>query len=408
MSDKKKLTVEEYLSMGQYETKAQVVESGTKRQKMTIGVPAEITLQEKRVSLVPSSVALLVGRGHHVMVETSAGGKSNFTDMDFSEVGAEIVYDKERVFGADCLLKVAPPTLEEIDLLHPNQIVISPLHLPYLTRDYLVKLKEKRTIAIAMEYLKDSDGSFPVVTILGEIAGISAILTASELLNNSSGGNGLLLGGISGVPPANVVILGAGIVAEFASRSALGLGANLTVFDNNISKLARLQNKLGQRLSTSSLNSIYLERALKSADVVIGAMHAKSGRTPMVVNEDMVRKMKPGSVIVDISIDQGGCFETSRVTSHENPTFVQHEVIHYCVPNISSKVARTASIAISNILTPILLNTGEASGIERFLFANHGMRNGIYSYKGCLTNEYLADRYDLKYTDLDLLITSNL
>jgi len=394
--------------MGRYETKAQVMEVSEKTSKMTIGVPVESTHQESRVSLVPSSVSTLVARGHKVLVETGAGSKSNFSDLDYSEVGAEIVYSRDQVFEANCLIKVAPPTPEEIDLLHPNQILISPLHLPYLTRDYLVRIKEKRVIALAMEYLQGRDGSFPVVTILGEIAGLSAILTAAELLNSTGGGNGLLLGGISGVPPANVVILGAGTVAETASRSALGLGASLCIFDNDISKLTRLQNRLGQRLFTSALNPIYLKRALKVADVVIGAIHAKSGRTPMIVTEDMVRQMKPGSVIIDISIDQGGCFETSEVTSHENPTFSKHEVIHYCVPNISAKVARTASIAISNIMTPILLDAGETSAIERFLFSNHGMRHGIYSYKGCITNSYLAELHTLKYTDLDLLIASNL
>ncbi len=408
MGDKKKLTVSEYLTMSQYETKAQVMEVSEKTPKMTIGVPVESTHQERRVSLVPSSVSTLVARGHHVLLESGAGSKSNFSDLDYSEVGAEIVHSHDRVFEANCLIKVAPPTLDEIDLLHPNQILISPLHLPYLTRDYLLRIKEKRVIALAMEYLQDRDGSFPVVTILGEIAGLSAILTAAELLNSSGGGNGVLLGGISGVPPANVVILGAGMVAETASRSALGLGANLSIFDNDISKLSRLQNTLGQRLFTSSLNPVYLKRALKSADVVIGAMHAKSGRTPMIVTEDMVQQMKSGSVIIDISIDQGGCFETSEVTSHDKPTFVKHDVIHYCVPNISAKVARTASIAISNIMTPILLDAGETSAIERFLFSNYGMRRGIYSYKGCITNSYLAELHALKYTDLDLLITSNL
>lgn len=408
MTDKKKLTVQEYLSMSQYETKAQMLATAERTKKMTIGVPVERILQENRVALVPSSVQTLVARGHHILLESGAGKLSNFDDLDYSEAGAEVVYARERIFEANCLLKVAPPTLEEIDLLHPNQILISPLHLPYLTRDYLVKIKEKRIIAVALEYLQDDDGSFPVVTIMGEIAGISAILTASELLNSSGGGNGLLLGGISGVPPANVVILGAGIVAEYASRSALGLGANLSIFDNNISQLTRLQNRLGQRLFTSSLNPVYLQRALEQADVVIGAMHAHSGRTPMIVTEDMVRKMKPGSVIIDISIDQGGCFETSRVTSHDEPTYLEYGVIHYCVPNISAKVARTASIAISNIMAPILISAGETASIERFLFSNFGMRNGIYSYKGCITNAYLADLHSLKYTDLDLLITSNL
>ncbi|MDH3651155.1 MAG: alanine dehydrogenase, partial [Saprospiraceae bacterium] len=332
----------------------------------------------------------------------------NFSDSDYSEVGAEIAYSREEVFKADCLIKVAPPTLEELDLLHPNQMLISPLHLPYLTEDFLLKLKQKRVVALAMEYLQDRDGSFPVVRILSEMAGISAILTAAELLTTTAGGNGVLLGGISGVPPAKVVILGAGVVAEYATRTALGLGASVRIFDDNIYKLMRLQTRLGRKLYTSALNPVYLENELITADAAIGAMHSKLGRTPMVVSEDLIQKMKPGAVIVDVSIDQGGCFETSEVTSHANPTFIKHDVIHYCVPNVSSKVSRTASIAVSNILTPILLTAGDTGSIESLFFAHSGLRHGIYTYKGCLTNEYLANRFGIKYTNLDLLITSNL
>ncbi len=407
MTDPKKISVEQYLSLGRYETKPEVLDVSRGSAKLFIGIPVESTLQENRVALVPSSVSTLVSYGHRVVIETGAGEKSNFKDRDYSEVGAEIAYKKEEVFKADCLLKVVPPTLKEIDLLHPNQLLISPLHLPFLTEEYLVKLKQKRVIALAMEYLQDRDGSFPIVRIMSEIAGLCAIHTAAELLSTSSGGSGVLLGGISGVPPAKVVILGAGVVAEYATQAALGLGASVRIFDNNIYKLMRLQNRLGQKVFTSVLNPVYLERELVNADVAIGAIHSKSGRTPMVVSEDMVQKMRPGAVIVDVSIDQGGCFETSEVTSHDNPTFVKHEVIHYCVPNLSSKVSRTASVAISNILAPILLQASETGSIEQLLANHRGLRHGIYTYKGCITNQYLARRYNIKYTDLELLIATN-
>jgi alanine dehydrogenase len=407
MSDPKRFSVKEYLS-GQFETQAERLDVSKSRKKLFIGIPMESTLQENRVALAPSSVATLVAHGHHVIVEKSAGEKSNFSDNDYSEVGAEIAYSKEEVFKADCLIKVAPPTLDEITLLHPNQMLISPLHLPYITEEYLIRLKAKRIIALAMEYLQDQDGSFPVVRIMSEIAGISAILTAAELLSTTSGGNGVLLGGISGVPPAKVVILGAGVVAEFATRTALGLGASVRIFDDNIYKLMRLQNQLGRKLYTSAVNPIFLEQELVTADVAIGAMHAKHGRAPMVVSEGLVQKMKAGAVIVDISIDQGGCFETSEVTSHENPTFVKHDVIHYCVPNLSSKVSRTASIAFSNILTPILLQAGDTGSFESLIYLHTGLRHGIYTYKGCLTNEYLARRFGINYTALDLLLTSSI
>jgi alanine dehydrogenase len=243
---------------------------------------------------------------------------------------------------------------------------------------------------------------------MSEMAGYGAILKAAELLTISSGGKGVLLGGISGVPPAKIVILGAGVVGEFAVRSALGLGAEVCIFDNNIYKLMRIQNRVGRQLFTSALNTVALEKELEDADVVIGAVHSESGRSPIIITEEMVMKMRTGSVIIDVSIDQGGCIETSEVTIQDKPTFVKHDVIHYCVPNIASNVARTASIAGSNILTPILLQAGETKNIEQLLHDNQGLRHGVYIYKGALTNNYLGKQFDIKYTNLDLLITSNL
>ncbi|HHS95071.1 MAG TPA: alanine dehydrogenase, partial [Phaeodactylibacter sp.] len=270
------------------------------------------------------------------------------------------------------------------------------------------RLKQKRVIALALEYIKDDIGSFPVVRIMSEMAGLSAILTAAELLSNSRGGKGVLLGGISGVPSAKVVILGAGVVAEFATRAALGLGADIRVFDNNIYKLMRLQSQVGCQLNTSSFNPYQLEKELLTADVAIGAIHSETGRSPIVVSEEIVAKMKPGSIIVDVSIDQGGCFATSEVTNHTKPTFVKHGVIHYCVPNIPSRVARTASIAVGNIIVPILLKASTSGSIDRLIYNDHGLRHGVYTYKGCLTNEYLGERFEMKATDLDLLLTSSL
>lgn len=379
-----------------------------KRQRLRIGIPKESTLQENRVALVPSSVASLVGHGHEIFVEDGAGEKSNFSNGHYSEAGARILFSKEDIFKSEVVLKVAPPTIEEANLLQPDNLLISALQIPIINREYVKTLMDKRVVAIAMEYLMDGDGSFPVVRIMSEMAGISAVLAAAELLSKSSGGTGVLLGGISGVPPAKVVILGAGVVGEFATRTALGLGANVCIFDNNIYKLMRIQQRVGQQLFTSSLNPVYLEREILNADVVIGAIHSETGRSPMVVSEEMVAKMRDGSVIIDVSIDQGGCIETSHVTTHEKPTFVKHGVTHYCVPNIASRVARTASIAVSNILTPILLDAGSTQSIERLLYTNRGLMHGVYSYKGRLTNEYLARRFDFKYTDLNLILASSL
>jgi len=409
MSDKKKkIPIPESLMKQQYQTQTEMLEVVKKRNKLTIGIPTETRLQENRVALVPASIAGLVAAGHHVLVEAGAGLKTNYIDHRFSEAGAEIAYSKERVFKCDILIKVAPPTLEEIDLMHSGQVLISPLQIPILNSEYIEKLLKKRVIALAMEYIKDEFGSFPIVRTMSEIAGINAMMTAAELMTTTSGGKGALLGSVSGVPPAKVVILGAGVVAEVATRVALGLGAEVRIFDNNISKLMRIQGVIGRPLNTSSLNHYQLTKELLAADVAIGAMHSTAGRSPVIVSEDIVAEMKQGSVIVDVSIDQGGCFATSKVTNHEKPTFVKHGVIHYCVPNIASKVARTASIAVSNIMTPLLLKAGDTGSIEDLLFNNHGLRHGVYTFKGSLTNEYLSKRFSLKFTDLDLLMTSNL
>ena len=388
-------------------TQTEMLEVHPKHQRLFIGIPRETTLQENRVALVPHSVTTLTAHGHRVVVESGAGEKAKFSDHDYSEAGAEIAHNREAVFKADVLLKVAPPTLEEIDLMHPNQVVFSPIHLPLLNPDYIVKLQKKRVIALAMEYICDDEtGVFPIVHVMSEIAGISAILIAADLLATARGGAGVLLGGIAGVPPAKVVILGAGVVAEFATRTALGLGAEVRIFDNNVYKLTRLQNQVGRQLHTSVINPIHLKKQLLSADVAIGAIHSPQASSPVVVSEDIIQRMKPGSVIVDVSIDQGGCFETSEATTHDKPTFVKHGVIHYCVPNIPSRVAGTASDAISNILTSLLLRA-ESGGILPLIIAHEGLRNGVYTYKGCLTNTYMGERFQLKSTNLELLITSD-
>ncbi len=387
-------------------TQTETLEVGRRHQQLFIGIPRETTLQENRVALIPQSVATLVAHGHRIIVETGAGEKARFSDLDYTEAGAEITHSREAVFQADVILKVAPPTIEEIDLMRPNQVIISPIHLPLITAEYIQHLQRRRVIALAMEYIRDTEmGVFPIVRAMSEIAGTSAILIGADLLSTARGGLGVLLGGIAGVPPAKVIILGAGVVAEFATRTAIGLGAEVRVFDNNVYKLMRLQRHIGRQLHTSVVNPIHLTEQLLTADVAIGAMHSSHGRSPLIVPESIVERMKTGSVIVDVSIDQGGVFETSQATTHDKPTFVKHGVIHYCVPNIPSRVARTASEAVSNILTSLLLKA-EAGGIHALITSDEGLRNGVYTYKGCLTNQYLGERFQIKSTDMDLLISS--
>jgi len=392
----------------QFETQEERLALDERSKSIVIGIPKENPELENRVSIVPNSIRTLVGFGHKVVVESGAGNHSSFSDHDFSEAGAMISHSKEEVFKSDIVVKIAPASLEEIGLMHDEKVIISPLQLPTLHQEYFLKLKQKRITALAMEYLQSEDETFPIVRIMSEIAGIVAVQTAAEYLNNTDGGRGVLLGGVSGVPPSKVVILGAGVVGEFATKAAISLGASIRIFDNDISKLMRIQSSVGRQLHTSAINPVYLAYQLMSADVVIGAMHSRHGRTPILVTEEMVSKMKEGSVIIDVSIDQGGCIETSEVTTHKSPTFIKHGVIHYCVPNIASKVSRTASVAVSNIVTPLLIKAGKQLNLEQLLYTKPGIRNGCYAYKGCTTNEYISRRFGLKYSSLDLLLTSKL
>lgn len=404
-----KVSLAEELTSGYGQTQTETLAVEPQQESLFIGIPKEITLQERRVAMVPSGVANLSSRGHRVLVETGAGKQSNFSDHDYSEQGGEIAYSAQEVYEkARVILKVAPPTLEEIDMMQPGTVLISPLQLPIITAEYLYRLKHRRIIALAMEYLQDEQGSYPIVRIMSEMAGIAAIQTASELLSTTRGGPGVLLGGISGVPSAKVVILGGGVVAEYATRAALGMGAEVRIFDDNITKLMRLQNSVGRQLYTSAINPYYLRRELLTAEVAIGAIHAEHGRAPVVVSEDMVRAMRPGSVIIDVSIDQGGCFATSELTTLDQPTFTKHDVIHYCVPNLASRVSRTASIAVSNVITPLLLKAGGTRSFEHYILRKPGLRHGVYTFRGCLTNPYLGKRFEMRCTDIDLLMTSGL
>lgn len=382
----------------------EMLEISKKKGSLMIGIPKETSFQERRVALVPEAVSLLVANGHQVRVETGAGQSSNFSDNEYSEAGAEIAPSPKDIFQCDIILKVAPPSEEEVDFMPGNQTLISALQLSVQPKIILQKLIEKKVTAIAWDYIRDEDGVFPVVRTMGEIAGTTAILIAGELLSSFNSGKGIMLGGIAGVQPTEVVVLGAGTVGEFATRAAMGLGASVKVFDNSLSRLRRLQNDLGSRIYTSILQPKVLAKSVMRADVVIGAIRSPLGRTPCVVSEEMVQNMKEGAVVVDVSIDQGGCFETSRVTNHNKPTFVKHGVTHYCVPNIASRVPRTASFALSNIFSPILLSMGDSGGCQDLIRNDHGFRGGVYIYRGILTSEVLGKVFDLKYKDLDLLM----
>lgn len=379
------------------------LEISKQRSDLFIGIPKESSYQERRICLTPDAVNSLVSEGHRVMIESGAGLSASYTDQEFSNTGAEITADTKKVFSCPMLLKISPLSIEEIELVNPETIVISAIQLKTRNKDYFEALAKKKITALAFEYIKDEDGTYPAVKSLSEIAGIASVLIASELMINNQFGKGLLFGNITGVPPTEVVILGAGTVGEFAAKSALGLGASVKVFDNSITKLRRLQNNLNQRIFTSTIQQKALLKALRRCDVAIGAMRGKE-RCPVVVSETMVELMKKGSVIVDVSIDTGGCFETSEVTTHEKPTFIHHEVIHYCVPNIPSRYSKTASLSISNIITPFLLQIADDGGIERAIRYNNGLKHGVYTYHGILTNKAIGEWFNLNYSDINLIV----
>ena len=384
----------------------EMLETSQKNQNLYIGIPKETELQEQRVALVPESVSLLVANGHRVVVETGAGENANFSDSDYSESGAEIIYDTKEIYKADIILKVSPPNDNEIALMKHKQILFSALQITAQPENALKKLMAKKITAIAWDYIEDQSGSFPLVRSMGEIAGTSSFLIAAELMSNANNGKGLMMGGVAGITPPELVIIGAGTVGQFAASAALSLGVSVKVFDNSLFKLRRLQNEIGQKVFTSVIQPKVLEKALMRCDVAIGALSAPHGRTPCIVSEDVIKKMKSGSVIVDVSIDKGGCFETSKVTTHQNPTFKKHDVIHYCVPNIGSRVSRTASFSLSNIFSPLLIEISESGGCEKLIQYSKGFRHGVYIYNGTLTSSILGKAFNIPYKNLDLLISA--
>jgi len=388
--------------------KESLQEVGKLKQSLYIGIPRETSFQENRIPLVPSSVALLVNNGHQAVVETGAGTGANFSDHDYSDVGARIAYSTPEVYQADLVLKVAPPSSDELSYIRDKQSLMSILQVGMQSSGYVQQLSNKKITALAFEYLQDETSIYPVIQAMSEIVGSAVILIASELMSGTSGGKGELLGGVPGIPPPEIVIIGAGTVSEYAARAAIGLGANVKIFDNSIYKLRRIQRNLGTRVYTSIINPVELLKALKTCDVAIGAILSKEGRSPVIVTEEMVAEMRFGSIIIDVSIDQGGCFETSEVTNHSTPVFKKHGVIHYCVPNIASRVARTASMALSNIFTPILINMGEVGGMDALLWKDKHVRSAAYLYKGTITNRYVAEYCRLPFRDLNLLMASRI
>ena len=374
-----------------------------KRGQLFIGIPKEDFKVEKRICLTPESVNMLVKAGHKVLIEAGAGSEASYEDIKYSEAGATITHDKEKVFGCPIILKVEPPTLEEIKLMKPKTYLFSALQLKTQTKEYFEALQKKKITALCYEFIKDRYGAYPFLQAISEMAGIASIQIASEYMCRMNGGKGLLFGNITGVPPTEVVIIGAGLVAEAAIRTTLALGVNVKVFDNNIHKLKRLQKSLPYQVFTSTIQQRVLTKALMRCDVAIGAVKG-CNRSPVLVSEEMVQRMKPGAVIIDVCIDNGGCFETSEITTHEKPTREKYGVIHYGVPNITAKFSKTASLAISNIISPYLLDLSENGSIDDAVSYDSTIRSGIYMYKGILVNEAIANWFNLNFKDINLIV----
>jgi alanine dehydrogenase len=395
-----------FSTSGKHLPQEETLEIKKRKNSLRIGIPKETAFQENRVALAPEAVSLLTQNGHTVILEKDAGINANFLDHEYSEAGGHIVYETAEVYKADLVLKIAPPNPDEIKFLTPGQTLMSTVCIPVQTAGYFKSLMSKKINAIAFELIKDKTNTFPIVRSMSEIAGNTAILIAAEYLCDKKFGKGRMFGGFSGITPTEVVILGAGTVGEFAVRAAMGLGAMVKVFDNSVYKLRRLQNNLNTRIFTSIIQPKVLAKALKTADVVIGAVHSPYGHSPILVTEEMVAQMKFGSVIIDVSIDQGGCIETSRVTNHAEPAFKKHDITHYCVPNIASKVPHTASYAFSNFFAPILLGIGENGGIVNMLKMDGGVRQGVYIFNGTLTNQFIGQSFNLASQDIDLLMAA--
>ncbi|MFH1160000.1 MAG: alanine dehydrogenase [bacterium] len=384
----------------------EMLELARPKKQLTIGVPKEKTVEENRVSLVPVGVKLLTLQGNQVLVEAGAGLAAHFLDHEYSEAGAHIVYSPEEVFTADLILKVAPPDSGETELLKPKQTLISALQLAIRNEDYFRKLMSRKITAFGYELIRDKTHSFPVVRAMSEIAGCTSIFVAAEYLSSPDFGRGKMFGGFTGIPPSEVLIIGAGTVGEYAARSAIGLGAVVKVFDNSVYRLRRLQNSLGIRVFTSIIHPKALLESMKTADVVIGAVHSPAGKSPCLITGEMIREMKEGSIIIDVSIDQGGCFETSHPTTHGNPVYKVDGVTHYCVPNIPSRVPHTASQALNNIFVPIILDICAEGGIEALIKNDYGVRQGVYLYNGTVTNLPISKLFNLPFQDIELLMAA--
>ncbi|PID59517.1 MAG: alanine dehydrogenase [Ignavibacteriae bacterium] len=373
---------------------------------MRIGIPKETLREEKRVGLTPVAVNTLVKSGHTVFIETKAGQGSHFSDQDYIDAGATIVYSPEEVYQrAELIAKVTPLTDETVELVQENQIIFSFLHLAVGKKNVVDHLIKKKATAIGYEFI-EKDGMLPVLHSISEIAGQLSVQVGSKYLKSDiPNGRGILMGGIPGVAPAAVVILGAGVVGLNAARAAYATGAQVIVLDSDIKRLRRIERYISKNITTVVSNPMTVARGVKFADLLIGAVQVMGAKSPHVVTEEMVKTMKKGSVIVDVAIDQGGCIETSYPTTISDPVFIKHDVIHYCVPNIPAIVARTSSYGITNSAINYILNIAD-NGLANTLLSDTGLSKGVCTHNGTCSNEVIADTFELEYRRLHIFSTN--
>lgn len=403
MSSREKSKESSLISKTMLMPQEEMLEIRKRGQKIKIGIPSDFSKVEYRVPLTPQAVDLLVSYGHEILIETNAGKSASYSDKAYAEKGAVIVENSSEIFQCDIILRISPFSNEEIDLLRGNQVIISSMQPHAHCRETIQKMMQKKVTAIAFEYLENEDGFMPFVHQMSQIAGVTSITVASEYLSKSRNGKGVLFGEVTGVTPAELVIIGTSTAAEYAARAALGLGIFVKVFDTSVYELSKLEEKLGRRIFTSVFYPKVLQKALVSADVVIGAMSFNS-TLKFKVSEELVKQMKEGSVIIDLNVSQGGCFETSECTDFNKPTFVKHGVVHYCVPNSPALVARTASISMSNILIPVLLSISDDGGVNNYIKTSKGFRKGVYIYHGILTNRDIGNLFNIPAKEIDLLL----
>ena len=382
------------------------LETALKRNYLKIGIPAERQSDERRIALIPDGVRLLTDHGNQVVVQRGAGKYAQYSDHEYAEAGAMIVDEAQEVYKSDLILKVAPPDEEELSWISKGKTLFSVLQQTSQSRDWFELLLKQKLIALAYEHIQDKSGALPLLRSMSEIIGNLCVVVAAEYLCHPEYGKGQMLGGFPGVAPTEVVIIGSGNVAEFAARGFLGMGCLVKVFDNSMYKLRTLQNNLGQRVFTSALQPDLIGDALHTADVVVAAKHTNSGNSPCLISSSMVAEMKARAIIIDVSIDQGGCFETSRPTTHQKPVFQEHGITHYAVPNMASRVPRTASIAFNNFFTPLLLQVAESGGVQAYLQSDRAFAKGVYAFNGKMTNHYIAQLHRLPFHHLELLLAA--